>query len=218
MKTNVLFVCFCWLALFGTSCSSPVVPKTTNSISNNSTPATANHDHHGMNHNQMNHSAMQSSEGAASAPFDLQFLDTMIAHHQAAVEMAKPALAKAEHAELKTLATNIVAEQEKEIAQMKKWRDAWFAGKPAAINMEMAGMRDSMKGMEMTKLNSLSGPGYDLEFIKQMIPHHEGAVSMAQEALQKSAKAEIKTFATAIIKAQEDEIKQMKNWQTTWGK
>jgi len=51
-----------------------------------------------------------------------------------------------------------------------------------------------------------------------MIPHHQGAVAMANEALQKSKKDEIKTLANGIIKAQNAEIKQMQDWQTAWKK
>ncbi len=79
-------------------------------------------------------------------------------------------------------------------------------------------MMDSMKDMDMKTLEAASGKTYDLEFIKQMIPHHEGAVVMAQKALQKSQKPEIKTLANAIIKAQQTEIKQMKDWQTAWSR
>ena len=87
-----------------------------------------------------------------------------------------------------------------------------------AMNMEMAGMNDSMKGMDIEKLGALSGNDFDLEFIEQMTAHHEGAVTMANEALQRSSKEEIKTLASAIIRAQEDEIKQMKQWQAAWKK
>ncbi len=166
----------------------------------------------------MNHSEMNSAPNAANAAYDLQFLDTMIAHHQSAVEMAKPAETKAQNAELKTLAKNIIAEQEREIAQMKQWREQWFAGKPSALNMDMAGMADSMKGMTITKLNSLSGADFDVEFINHMTPHHEGAIVMAREASQKSEHPEIKQLAGNIIKSQEAEIKQMQNWKTLWAK
>jgi uncharacterized protein (DUF305 family) len=73
-----------------------------------------------------------------------------------------------------------------------------------------------MKDMDMSKLGSLTGNAFDLEFIKQMIPHHDGAVIMAKEALQKSQKAEIKRLAESIIRDQEREIKQMKDWQAAW--
>ncbi len=175
-------------------------------------------DHSKMDHSKMDHSTMQSSANAATAPYDLQFLDTMVAHHQGAVDMAAPCPAKAMHAEIKTLCSNITSSQQKEIDQMKSWREKWFSGAAPAMNMEMAGMKDSMKGMDMKKLGALAANDFDLEFIKQMMPHHEGAVIMAKEALQKSTKDEIKTLANAIIKAQEAEIKEMKEWQTAWSK
>ena len=171
---------------------------------------------HEMNHGSMDHSEMGSSPGAADAPYDLQFLDTMIVHHQGAVDMARDAENKAEHAELKAMARNVVTSQEKEIAEMRSWRGKWFPGAAPAINMEMAGMSDSMKDMDTTRLSSLTGSEFDLEFVKQMTPHHEGAVIMAKEALERSQKAEIKNLATSIIRDQEAEIKQMREWRAVW--
>jgi uncharacterized protein (DUF305 family) len=202
----------------GFACSMKSTVNDSHSTMNHNGMNHSEMNHQSINHAQMNHSDMKSSPNAASASYDLQFLDTMIVHHQGAVDMAKPAETKAEHTELKNLAKSIIADQEKEIVQMKKWRNEWFAGKPAAMNMEMSGMADSMKGMDMQKLDTLYGNNYDIEFISQMIPHHTGAVVMAKEALQKSQKEQIKTLASAIIKSQEAEIKQMKEWQTNWSK
>jgi uncharacterized protein (DUF305 family) len=171
-----------------------------------------------IDHSSMNHSAMQSAPNAAAQPYDLQFLDTMIAHHAGAVDMAKAATTKAENAELKAFADKIVADQNGEITEMKKWREQWFAGKPSALNMEMAGMHDSMKGMDSAKLSATTGNAYSIEFVNQMIPHHEGAIVMAREALTKAEHAEIKQLANQIIKAQESEIKQMQDWKAKWTK
>ena len=179
----------------------------------------------GMDHNSMpmnsnmsmDHSAMKSSPNAASQPYDLQFIDTMTAHHMGAVDMAKMVEGKTQNPDIKKFATQIIADQEKEIGQMKDWREKWFAGKPAAVNMEMPGMMDSMK-MDMAKLTNSKDKEFDLAFIDMMTPHHVGAVSMAKEALQKSEKAEIKTLAGQIIKAQEAEIKMMSDWKAKWSK
>lgn len=160
---------------------------------------------------------MASSPNAASAPYDLQFLDTMMEHHQAAVDMAKPAETKAQHPELKTLAHSIIDDQQKEIAQMKSWRDEWYAGKPKAMNMEMSGMMDSMKGMDMGKLNAATGNDFDLMFINMMTPHHEGAVTMAKEALTKAEHPQIKKLAQQIVDSQSREIARMNGWKTAWG-
>jgi uncharacterized protein (DUF305 family) len=226
MKTKFLALFLVISAIMGAACNSEQASITNNNSAthmnhNNMNHGEMNHgnmNHQTMNHDQMSHSEMKSSPNAANAPYDLQFLDTMIAHHQGAVDMARDVETKAEHDELKTLARNIITSQEKEIGEMKARREKWFAGVAPAMNMEMAGMHDSMKDMDMTKLGSLSGNAFDLEFIKQMIPHHDGAVIMAKEALQKSQKAEIKRMAEAIIRDQEREIKQMKDWQAAWQK
>jgi uncharacterized protein (DUF305 family) len=56
----------------------------------------------------------------------------------------------------------------------------------------------------------------DQHFIEQMIPHHEGAITMANLALQKAKHQEIKTLATAIIAAQTTEIQSMNGWYKDW--
>jgi len=181
----------------------------------------------GMNHNgmgnaaMMDHSDMKSSPNAASQPYDLQFLDTMVHHHQGAVDMAKMALTKSQNEELKKFAQKIIDDQNREIAQMKDWREKWYAGKPAAMNMEMPGMGDSMKmmmGDGMKKMEAASGKEFDLMFVDMMTPHHAGAVVMAREALTKAEHSEIKTLANQIIKEQEAEIKAMSDWKASWSK
>lgn len=175
-------------------------------------------DHNKMDHSKMDHSKMTSSQNAASVPYDLQFLDSMIAHHEGALQMASPVRSQAEHQEIKTLGENILSSQDGEIKQMKAWRDKWFPGAAPAINMEMAGMADSMKDMDMIALTSKKGNAFDLEFIRQMTPHHKGAVVMGEEALQKSSRDEIKKLAREIINAQQAEIDQMALWKTAWSK
>lgn len=56
----------------------------------------------------------------------------------------------------------------------------------------------------------------DQHFIEQMIPHHDGAIAMANLALQKSKRPEIKTLAGEIIEAQTKEIKDMQGWYKNW--
>lgn len=174
-------------------------------------------EHSKMDHGSMNHSDMKSDANAAAAPYDLQFIDTMIHHHQGAVDMAKMIDGKTQNAELIKFGKQIVADQEKEIAQMKDFREKWFKGAPRAMNMEMPGMADSMK-MDMSKLAAAKDKDFDVQFIELMIPHHDGAVTMSKESLTRSEKPEIKTLANQIIKAQEAEIKMMNEWKAKWSK
>ncbi len=50
----------------------------------------------------------------------------MISHHRSAVEMANVALGKSKNPKIKEIARNIVDAQQREIAQMKEWRQKWY--------------------------------------------------------------------------------------------
>ena len=226
MKIGVYFglVITLTLVVMGAGCQPSSNVNTNSSMSQNAmnrNSMTMNGNSMPMNSNMpMNDSAMKSDPNAASAAYDLQFIDTMSAHHQSAIDMAKMVDGKTQNAELKKFAGQIIADQGKEIAQMKEWRDKWYAGKPAAKNMEMSGMMDSMKmmmGDGMKKMETASGKDFDLMFVDMMTPHHAGAVTMAKGALTKAEHPEIKTLSNQIIKAQDAEIKMMADWKAKWG-
>ena len=71
------------------------------------------------------HGSGSGSGSGSKAEYDQNFIDGMVPHHQAAIDMAKVAQQKAEHPELKRLADAIVADQDGEIARMKGWCKAW---------------------------------------------------------------------------------------------
>lgn len=56
----------------------------------------------------------------------------------------------------------------------------------------------------------------DRHFIEEMIPHHEGAIQMAELALEKSTRSEVRALAEAIIAAQTKEIADMRAWYQNW--
>ena len=73
-------------------------------------------------------------------PFDRQFIDMMIPHHQDAIRMARMELDKGKSAETKKLAQAIIDAQAREIDDMNTWRVSWYGklspagGVPAEAN------------------------------------------------------------------------------------
>ena len=183
-----------------------------------------NHGSGMMNHGSgMMGSGMAMDLGPADANYDLRFIDAMRMHHQGAIEMAKEAQQKSKRPEIKKLASSIIADQNREIGQMKQWRQAWYpkAGdQPMAYDTKMGRMMqmssNQMQGMMMMGDLGAADSQFDLRFINAMIPHHEGAVTMAQDALKKSQRPQIKQLAKEIIAAQQKEIAQMKQWRKAW--
>ena len=178
----------------------------------------------GMNHSSMNHNASMEL-GSADAEFDLRFVDAMTPHHQGAVEMAKEAQQKSKRPEIQKLATDIIKAQDKEIAQLKQWRTAWYPQAPSTpmawhkeMNHSMAMSKEQIKAMRMDMDLGSADADFDKRFIDAMIPHHEGAVVMARDALSKSKRPEIKTLAQEIIASQKTEIQQMQQWKQAWYK
>lgn len=176
----------------------------------------------GMNHGgMMDHSMMDL--GPADAEYDLRFVDSMTPHHEGAVVMAQEVLQKSKQPELRKLAEAIIKAQEQEIKQMKQWRVTWYPKAPstpvawhAPMGHSMAMSADQMKAMRMDMDLGAADAEFDKRFIDAMIPHHEGAVVMANDALKKSKRPEIVQMAKNIIASQQAEINQMKQWRKTW--
>ncbi|MEN9938096.1 MAG: hypothetical protein RLZZ387_4675 [Chloroflexota bacterium] len=147
--------------------------------------------------------------GDPSQPFDLRWLDSMIAHHQGGVLMTEHMVAQSGRSELRDLATRIITAQQREIAQMQAWRAAWYPDAPApASMMPMMGA-----GMTAPQMRQMMGEvDLDTMFLQMMIPHHEGAIAMAEQALAQAEHPEIKELAQAIISAQRAEITEMQGY------
>ena len=150
--------------------------------------------------------------------FDIAYMSMMIEHHKGAVEMAGAILKVSKDARIRKAAQEIVAVQNKEIAQLTGWLKSWYGLAPSQRYMQM--MRDDMKPMmEASMMGMQAMPGHqmpvDRAFLEGMIPHHQDAVDMSQACLQKAARAELKRFCQGVIAVQSREIEQYRQWLRT---
>ena len=139
---------------------------------------------------------------------DVTFAQSMIPHHEQAVEMAKLAQKNASTTEVKQLADKIAGAQGPEISTMTGWLKDWGKKVPSGSMSGMSGMDHSgsdMPGMmsdaDMKKLEAASGPAFDQMFLTMMVSHHSGAIEMAKTE-QKDGK---NTDAVALAKKIEDD-------------
>ena len=76
---------------------------------------------------------------------------------------------------------------------------------------------DAMSKMHKDMMIHYSGDA-DADFVRGMIPHHQGAIDMAMIELKYGKDPELRKMAEGIIAAQESEIKEMKAWLKKHGK
>ena len=159
-----------------------------------------------------------------AAPYDLRFIDEMIMHHQGAIVSAEMMIADSERPELRDLARRIVEGQRRQIEQLREWRETWYPdAPPPPMDMDpMDGMMDGDEGMGdmmgmMGMMGSMmGGDRADEMFLRMMIPHHQLAIEMAEDALRHVEHEELKDLARAIIADQSAEIEEMEGYLRDW--
>jgi uncharacterized protein (DUF305 family) len=159
--------------------------------------------------------AASTQPGAEHNDADVTFAQSMIPHHQQALEMASMAETKASNAQVKTLASKIKEAQGPEIEEMTTLLQNWGVAMSMPSGEAHGGMpgMGSMPGMmtaeEMTKFAAATGAGFDRMFLEMMIRHHQGAIEMAKTEQQQGADPAAKALAKSIEQDQATEIAEM---------
>jgi len=155
---------------------------------------------------------------------DVSFLKGMISHHSQAVVMAGWAMTHGASKEVKTLAGRIDVGQRDEIAFMQRWladRHLDTAATHEGHDMsKMPGtsMRDSLTpGMltpaQMAQLSAATGNEFDRLFLRFMIQHHEGALTMVDRLFSTPRAGQeeyVFRFASDVSSDQTTEIERMR--------
>lgn len=152
---------------------------------------------------------------------DGAFMVVMVPHHETAVEMAEIAQQRGQHPEIRQMAEAIIEAQTAEIEQMQGHHERMFGQSLSAMGGDHGdlGLSAEQAGMHMgpAEIAALErAKPFDQAFIDQMIPHHQGAIRMAEIELEQGEDAEVKALAETIIEAQAAEIEQMNAWRLAW--
>lgn len=154
---------------------------------------------------------------------DVSFASGMIPHHDSAIQMARIARGQAQHQEIQTLAEAIIDSQEDEIARLEAAYERLTGQESHSRDHAQAGMAHDVMGMSAEEMGMDMDPAdldgarpFDKAFIEMMIPHHEGAVKMAELQLEAGSDEELKALSRQIIEAQTKEIAEMNRWLQQW--
>jgi uncharacterized protein (DUF305 family) len=154
---------------------------------------------------------------------DVNFMAGMIGHHAQALVMAGWAPSHGASPSIQTLSARIINAQKDEIASLQTWlRDRGLPvpeAKPGPMRMKMNGVEHDMlmAGMltdaQMKELDAARGAEFDRLFLRYMIQHHEGAVSMVKELFDTPGAGQdpsVFKLATDVSADQTSEIARMR--------
>lgn len=141
------------------------------------------------------------------------FICTMIPHHLAAIQMCENLLNYTEFTPLVSIANNIIAEQTQGIENMKKPLEnaCDFTNENCDVCCYMDEYYKIADKMVCQMRNSPKSFNICLNFIDEMIPHHEGAIHMCENVLKYEIDPELKVIAQNIINTQSQGITEMEN-------
>ncbi len=150
------------------------------------------------------------------SPDDVRFMQDMIPHHNQALQLAELVAGRTNHPELVDVAGRINVSQRDEIQFMQQWLRSRGETVPNPTAHDAMHTDHRMAGMatprQMEELAGLDGTDFDRMFLRLMITHHEGAVTMVEELLEQPGAAYdpvLFEFTNDVTNDQETEIERM---------
>ncbi len=145
----------------------------------------------------------------------INFIKCMIPHHQAAIYMSENLLEYTRYQPLQEIAKNIIKMQTEQIEQMEEICKTTygFPNTQQAVDNYMQKYLEITKSMIDEMRNTPRCVNINLNFINEMILHHQGAIAMCENLLSYRIDPRLKLIADSIIKEQSEGVKQLKEVQ-----
>ncbi|MCC8476427.1 Uncharacterized conserved protein, DUF305 family [Streptomyces sp. Ncost-T6T-2b] len=140
---------------------------------------------------------------------DFRYAQMMIEHHAQALVMTELAPKRASGSTVKRLAERIAAGQKPEIGAMEGWLKK-NGGDKRKQHHDHSGMPGMATEEQLESLRGAKGEAFDKLFLKLMITHHQGAITMATEALTEGNDIFVEEMAGDVVAQQTVEINRMR--------
>lgn len=141
------------------------------------------------------------------------FIVQMIPHHRAAIEMSESLLMYSELAPLRRIAENIIREQTQSIEDMKRALPVCETKHNSRVELSGYGKRfEEITLVMFSQMRSAcSDNDINADFMREMIPHHQGAIRMSKNALQYPVCPQLDPILQAIITSQKRGVREMES-------
>jgi uncharacterized protein (DUF305 family) len=158
-------------------------------------------------------------EASPQVSADVLFMQGMIGHHAQALVMTDLLRTRTRNPRMLALGERITVSQQDEIASMERWLRERQLPVPdrGAHALHSAGAHAMMPGMlspaQLDTLSASRGPAFDRLFLRYMIQHHEGALTMVATLFGTEGAAhdsQLNGFATDVEADQRAEIGRMR--------
>lgn len=139
------------------------------------------------------------------------FITQMIPHHRAAIAMSENLLRYTTNIPLQNIALNIISSQQKSIQDMMEAFPRCRDCRNSSSELECYKKQNDciISNMFYEMRAAIADNNISANFMREMIPHHKGAVCMSENALQFPLCSELIPQLHAIITSQKEGIRQM---------
>nr|BFD86368.1 hypothetical protein StreXyl84_57690 [Streptomyces sp. Xyl84] len=148
------------------------------------------------------------------------FLAGIIAHHEAAIDMARLETERGTDGALRARAKDLITAHQRQVEQFTRWLRQWYGLTPEQASAKLpAGVGKAVRGLEEEGRRMLAGlrataggEAFDRAFVNMMIPHHNSGLVEFLEPQARAVHDELRAAAASGATGQESEITDFLTW------
>jgi uncharacterized protein (DUF305 family) len=133
---------------------------------------------------------------------DAQFVAAMVPHHRLGLELLALAEPRVEDVRVRRLVFEMAGYHNLDLHHLEHYLSEW-----SLVEAEM--YPGWISPERVRQLGELSGAAFDLEWLRVMAEHHEGALALADLMMQSGTNSTVKRLAVVVMEQQTRELEDM---------